>query len=384
MSTQRPGPLLRAAEDELLARVAWSRLAEPGDPRLAELVAAVGAGAALTALWERDVSWMAKYRARMATVHPVRDIESIQRLGGRVIIPSDMQWPPGCADLAVPPLCLWVRGPLDVDQLGVRSVSIVGARAASAYGEHIAAEFGYGMAAADYVVLSGLAFGIDAAVHRAALAGGLSAAVLAGGLERAYPAAHDRLLDHLCAEGMVCSEVPVGVAPTRSRFLLRNRLIAAMTSGTIVVEAAARSGALNTARTAADLGRPVGAAPGPVTAAASVGCHQLIRSGRAALITSAAEILDLVGRLGQDAAPEVPREGRITDQLAPVELQVLDALSQSRGRSLDRICAVAGVDPQAAHRALAQLAVLGFAQRTASGWRAQSKRGAPPGLADMN
>jgi DNA processing protein len=280
--------------------------------------------------------------------------------------------------------CLWVRGPLDVDQLGVRSVSIVGARAASAYGEHIAAEFGYGMAAADYVVLSGLAFGIDAAVHRAALAGGLSAAVLAGGLERAYPAAHDRLLDHLCAEGMVCSEVPVGVAPTRSRFLLRNRLIAAMTSGTIVVEAAARSGALNTARTAADLGRPVGAAPGPVTAAASVGCHQLIRSGRAALITSAAEILDLVGRLGQDAAPEVPREGRITDQLAPVELQVLDALSQSRWRSLDRICAVAGVDPQAAHQALARLAVLGLAERTASGWRAQSKRGAAPDQAGMN
>ncbi len=366
-----PGEQLLAAAiaDERLARAAWSRLAEPGDKRLAHLIASVGASTALVALLEREVPWMAKYLARIPQVNPGRDIESIHRLGGRLIIPGDSQWPPGCAALAAPPICLWAQGPLDVDQLSARSVAVVGARAASTYGEHMARELAYELAEREYVVVSGMAFGIDAAAHRAALLGGLSAAILAGGLDRAYPAAHDSLQRQLSEQGVVCSEVPVGVAPTRSRFLLRNRLIAAITGGTVVVEAALRSGALNTARTAGELGRPVAAVPGAATSMTSAGCHQLIRSGQATLVTSAAEVIDLIGQIGPDAA--VPPRGlpRASDALDQAQLQVMDTLGRARGRPLDRICADAGLSPQQAQSALGCLLALGLVERQAGGWR---------------
>jgi DNA processing protein len=248
-------------------------------------------------------------------------------------------------------------------------VAIVGSRAATAYGEHVTGELAAGAADRGFVVVSGLAYGIDGTAHRAALTAGSSAAVVAGGLDRAYPQGHDALMTALAREGAVVSEVPVGSAPTRSRFLQRNRLIAAIAGGTVVVEAALRSGALNTARTAAALGRPVGAVPGPVTSASSAGCHQLVRDGRAVLVTDAAEVVDLVGRLGDDGVDRPVGEPSPVDDLDPITLRVLDALPVRSGRAVDRLCAAAGLDVPTVQAALGRLGLLGLAERHGSGWR---------------
>jgi DNA processing protein len=172
-------------------------------------------------------------------------------------------------------------------------LAIVGARAATAYGTHVAAEIAADLASQDWAIISGAAYGIDAAAHGGALAvSGCTIAVLACGPDIAYPREHRRLLAAVAARGAVISEYPPGRRPDRMRFLTRNRIIAALAlGGTIVVEAAARSGTLTTARHASDLGRPLIAVPGPVTSASSAGCHALIREQRATLITSAGDII---------------------------------------------------------------------------------------------
>lgn len=357
-------------DDEVLARVAWSRLIEPGDHRATTLIAEVGAATALRALVERDVEWMRRFVPRLATLDPSRDLAGVQRLGGRVVLPTDAEWPSGLEQLAAPPPCLWVRGPAQLDEVVGRSVAVVGARAATAYGEHVAGDVSCGLGDRQFTVISGLAYGIDGAAHRGALAsGGVSVAVVAGGLDRAYPAGHDTLMARLAEGGAVVSEVPPGSAPTRGRFLQRNRLIAALATGTVVVEAALRSGSLNTARTAALLGRPVGAVPGPVTSPGSAGCHALVRDGAAVLVTDAEEIADLVGRMGADAASR--RSGPVlpADELDPLSARVLDALPVRTGRPIDRLCAAAGLDPGSVQAALGRLALLGLAERDGAGWR---------------
>ncbi len=356
-------------DDDLLARAAWSRLAEPGDVRVATLLDQVGAAEALRALVAREVPWMLNYRARLPEVDPTRDLRTLRSLGGRVVLPGSPEWPNGFARLSAPPPCLWVRGPVELDAVARRSVALVGARASSAYGEHVTGELACGVAERGFVVVSGLAYGIDAAAHRAALVSGTTVAVVAGGLDRAYPQGNDQLMTALARDGAVVSEVPPGSAPTRSRFLQRNRLIAAMAGGTVVVEAAMRSGALNTARTAAALGRPVGAVPGPVTSSTSSGCHELVRDGRAVLVTDAAEVVDLVGRLGEDAATPGAGPARASDDLDPVTLRVLDALPVRQGRPVDRLCVAAGLDPGSLQSALGRLALLGLAERHGNGWR---------------
>jgi len=362
-------------DDELLARVAWSRLIEPGDERATTLIAEVGPGEALRAVLERDVDWMQRFVPRLETLSPRRDLEGVRRFGGRVVLPSDVEWPPGFAALASPPPCLWVRGPALLDEVAERSVAVVGARAATAYGEHVAGDVSCGLGDRGFAVVSGLAYGIDGAAHRGALAsGGVSVGVVAGGLDRAYPAGHDALMSRLAERGAVVSEVPPGSAPTRGRFLQRNRLIAALACGTVVVEAALRSGSLNTARTAALLGRPVGAVPGPVTSASSAGCHALLRDGIAILVTDADEIAELVGRMGQDATTARSGPARATDDLDPVAARVLDALPVRAGRPIDRLCAVAGLDPGSVQAALGRLALLGLAERDGPGWRVVRSR----------
>lgn len=364
------GPSVRFdPDDDLLARAAWSRLAEPGDARVAALLDQVGAAAALRALLVRQVPWMLKYRARLTELDPQRELRTLASLGGRLVVPGSPEWPQAFDRLDAAPTCLWVRGPADLRAVATRSVAVVGARAASAYGEHVTGELACGLAERGFVVVSGMAYGIDAAAHRAALVSGTSVAVVAGGLDRAYPQGNDQLMSVLAREGAVVSEVPPGSAPTRSRFLQRNRLIAAMSGGTVVVEAALRSGALNTARSAAALGRPVGAVPGPVTSAASAGCHELVRDGRAVLVTDAAEVADLVGRLGDDSV--VPRVGpaAVTDDLDPVTRRVLDALPVRQGRPVERLCGAAGLDAATLQAAVGRLALLGLAERHATGWR---------------
>ncbi len=304
-------------DDERLARVALGRLGEPGDPRLTHLVAELGAvdlHAALSA--ERDVGGMlTDVAARLEAMDPSRDFAQARRLGIRYVIPADDEWPHQVDQLASaetiqdrggPPLGLWVKGPLRLCDM-TESVAVVGSRSATSYGADVAAELAAVTARAGLCVVSGAAFGIDQAAHRGALAvRGRSVAVLACGVDRAYPAAHKSLLDHLATEGAVVSELPPGCAPTRLRFLSRNRLIAALTRGTVVVEAAIRSGALNTANWATKLHRPLMGVPGPVTSAPSQGVHQLIRTGAATLVTTGAEVLELVGVAG-DHLVEPPR-----------------------------------------------------------------------------
>jgi DNA processing protein len=376
-------PLSFDRDDPLLARVAWSRLAEPGDARAARLVEAVGPCEALRAVVERtgspgglssdghDVtSWMARYLPRLSALDPVRDIAALRRLGGRVLAPRDDEWPTGVQDLSVPPIGLWGVGPASVARLKDSSVALVGARAATTYGEHVARDLGYGLAERGFAVVSGLAYGIDAASHRGALAAdGTSVAVVAGGLDRTYPRGNEALMRRLAADGAVVSEVPPGSTPSRSRFLQRNRLIAAIAGGTVVVEAAWRSGSLSTARVAAGLGRPVGAVPGPTTSMTSAGCHALVRSGAAVLVTDAAEVAELVGRLGDDLAPE--RTGRRTrfDDLDAVTLRVLDALPVRSGRPLAALCRTAGLDEATVRSALGRLHLRDLAERQGDGWR---------------
>lgn len=375
-------PLDFDIDDPLLARVAWSRLAEPGDPRAAALVAAVGPSDALRAVVERGVpaagdptrsdstAWMAKYVPRLADLDPARDLAAVHRLGGRVVGPQDDEWPAGLDDLEVPPLCVWVVGPARLQPLRDRSVALVGARAATTYGEHVARELGYGLVERGFAVVSGLAYGIDAAAHRGALAAdGASVAVVAGGVDRTYPRGNESLMRRLSEDGAVVSEVPPGSAPSRSRFLQRNRLIAALATGTVVVEAAWRSGSLSTARAADALGRPVGAVPGPTTSMTSAGCHALVRSGAAVLVTDAADVVDLVGRLGDDAVHEHVSPRTDVDDLDPVTLQVLDALPVRSGRSATALSRRAGLDEATVLSCLGRLDLLGLAEREGTGWR---------------
>ena len=289
---------------------------------------------------------------------------------------GDPEWPPGLADLGhAAPHCLWVVGQPLARALE-RSVAVVGARAATAYGQRVSAELGGGLAERRVAVVSGGAYGIDAAAHRGALAvGGVTIAVLAGGLDRLYPRGNAALLAEVARHGALVAEVPPGSVPSRSRFLQRNRLIAALTRGAVVVEAAWRSGALSTAAHAAALLRPVGVVPGPVTSAASAGCHRLLRETDAVCVTDAAEVVELVGELGADLAPvretppgpgagSAPPEG-----VTPSESRVFEALPLRGRASLAAITRTSGLAESDVRAALAFLELAGHVTRQAGGWR---------------
>ncbi len=295
---------------ERLARVALSRLAEPGDLRLSSLVAEIGAVELHRLLVEErgPDGLRTDVAARLAEVDPARELEGAERAGLRFVVPGDREWPSQLADLGgvAPlqerggvPVGLWVKGPLRLDTLE-HSVAVVGSRAATTYGEAVAGEIAAVASLAGVAVVSGAAFGIDVAAHRGALGmDGPTVAVLACGADRVYPGAHRALIDHIGATGAVVSEGPPGCAPHRVRFLARNRVIAALARGTVVVEAASRSGALNTANWAGRLNRVLMGVPGPVTSVSSAGVHEQIRAGAMTLVTSGADVLELVGHSGE-------------------------------------------------------------------------------------
>lgn len=361
-----PDPLL---SQERYARAAWSRIAEPSDVVAHRLISAVGPVAALEAVVQRSESALDRFRPRLAALDVVRDLEIAAKFDARLLVPGDPQWPAGVDDLAAPPYCLWVRGPADLAAVTSRSAAVVGARAATAYGETLAADLGAGLAERGFGVVSGAAFGIDAAAHRGVLAvEGSTVAVLAGGVERAYPAAHKNLIDRIAEQGAVVSEVAPGSSPTKSRFLQRNRLIATMTRGTVVVEAGLRSGSRHTAATASDHSRVVLACPGPVTSPASAGCHEMIRSGQAALVTDAADAAEALGRLGVDLAPARRGPDRVGDDLGPLDRRLFEALAH-RERGIERLAVVAGLAEHEVRAGLVRLHVRGLALRSGEGWR---------------
>ncbi|GAA2817753.1 DNA-processing protein DprA [Streptomyces showdoensis] len=376
---------MTAEERERLARAALTHVVEPGDEHAGRALRRHGAAGFLRLLRE-DGGPLADpfqgtgerrvdgWRRRARTAAPDRDLDLVARLGGRFLVPGDPEWPRQLDDLEdARPLGLWVRGPADLRGWALRSVAVVGARACTPYGAHTAATLAAGLAERGWVVVSGAAFGVDGAAHRGALGSdGATVAVLACGVDVPYPRGHARLIRRIAEQGLVLGELPPGAHPTRSRFVLRNRVIAALTRGTVVVEAEYRSGSLVTARAAARLGRHVMGIPGPVTSGLSAGVHELLR-GEATLVTDADEVEELVGAIGRLAparrGPVLPR-----DLLAPDTARVLEALPGRSPAALAEIAARAGTHPDHTLAKLYELHSLGFVERRQDDWQLTNRR----------
>jgi DNA processing protein len=377
------------APELLLARAYLSRVAEPPAPALTAFVEAFGAVEGAHRVRAGDVPDLVagETAARRTVDRAEADLAAAHTAGARLLVPEDRAWPAdaflactlsGVPALA-PPVALWVRGPGTAAELSDRAVAVVGARAATSYGMHLAGEFGAGLAAAGATVVSGAAIGIDGAAHRGALAAeGATVAVVACGVDRVYPASHATLLERMTASGLVVSEYPPGSVPARHRFLVRNRLIAALAGGTVVVEAAMRSGAQRTAADTEALGRLVMAVPGPVTSGPSAGCHQLIRDG-ALLVTSVDDVLEAVGRLGVDMVPEQTAPARRTDGLGRVAALVHDALPAYGARDTRWLARESGVPPDAIRAALTELERRGLARCRDGQWQLARAEGRASG-----
>jgi DNA processing protein len=258
---------------------------------------------------------------------------------------------------------------------------MVGSRAATAYGRHVTSELSYALSGRDFDVVSGGAFGIDAAAHQGALsADGQTILVSAGGLDRPYPPGNAALFDAVAEAGLLVSESPPGSAPQRHRFLTRNRLIAALSTGTVVVEAAARSGALSTAKHCLMLGRTLMAVPGPITSAMSAGCHVLLRredDERALLVSSVDDVLEAIGSAGEGlhrlARPDEPvavdeLRQRI-DRLDPSSRRVFDAVPVRRPAREDELARRSGLPVVDVIRSLPALRLAGLIESTEEGFR---------------
>jgi DNA processing protein len=360
-------------EAERLARAALARAAEPGDERVGAEVHEHGAVAVLEGLRSGALrpTGQTDYSARVRRADPARDLEAGARAGARFVCPLDDEWPCALDDLgAGAPWGLWVRGAGALADAVDRAVAVVGARAATAYGTEVASDLAAGLGDAGWTVVSGAAFGIDAAAHGGALAAaGPTVAVLPCGPDRAYPRAHEPLLSRVAGAGLLVGELPPGVPPNRPRFLVRNRLIAALSRGTVVVEAALRSGSLSTARHAARLHRQVMGVPGPVTSEMSGGVHELVRDDEARLVTGAADVLELVAPVGEHLVPRRHGETRPRDDLDPVAARVLEALPVRRPAAVARVAREAAVTGESALRALGLLDALGLAEHADGGWR---------------
>jgi DNA processing protein len=363
------------SDAERAARAALLRATEPGVSGVVRHVREVGPEQTLHDIRRgRPVgaSDAAGMLARLSTGDGEQDLEVAARLGMRLICPGDEEWPDTLDDLAAVDadcLGLWARGPLRLDAACRQSVAIVGTRAATEYGEHVALELSVGLAERGWAVVSGLAYGIDAAAHRGALAApGATVAVLACGADVAYPKGNRSLYERIVATGAVVSEHPPGAAPQRTRFLVRNRLIAALSAGTVVVEAAARSGARSTARHAGELFRHVMVVPGPVTSSLSAGCHQLLRDRPdSVLVTKVDEVIELIGPMGA-YAERVNGPVRRRDLLGPAVSRVLDAVPVMRAAPAERIARTAGMRLDAVVAALAALAAHDLVGESAEGW----------------
>lgn len=387
-------------ENERLARAALSRLMEPQDAAGLALVQVAGAldalgiatgelgyGPALeqeitgvlaehgsVTSWAGMAAALKRWAPRIPDLAPERDLATLERLGGRMIIPGDDLWPGQLGDLGIhEPICLWWRGVELELPPAAKSVALVGSRDSTSYGASVTGDLAYSLAQRGFTVVSGGAYGIDAHAHRAALAGGSgpvpTIAVMAGGVDRFYPSGNEDLLRAVANQGAVLAEVPPGSAPTRYRFLQRNRIIAALASVTVVVEARWRSGALNTAHHAESLGRAVGAVPGSVHSANSAGCHRLLREGGAVCVTDAAEIAELASPSGE-SLPDV-RAGRSADHdgLTLEDLILLDALPLRSASSVEKLSSVAGLGVESVRAGLGRLNLLGLAESGSGGWK---------------
>ena len=362
--------------DGLLDRVFLTRVIEPGDEVAGRWVREFGVDevarrlrAGAEALPGVSHKRWAGLLARAGRAQPRLDLAAARECGVRFVGPGDAEWPGQLHDLGdARPLGLWVRGLPNLRMWALRSVAVVGARACTEYGAHMAATLAAGLAERGWVVVSGGAYGIDGAAHRGALgAGGATVAVLACGVDRPYPRGHAQLITRIAEQGLVVGELPPGEHPTPSRFVLRNRVIAALTRGTVVVEAAYRSGSLVTARVAQRMGRHTMGVPGPATSGRSAGVHELLRQD-AVLVTDAAEVVELVGDMGELApdrrGPVLPR-----DLLDAAARRVLAALPGRGAATADEIARGAQTTPDDAIARLYELRALGYVERHGDGWK---------------
>ena len=372
---------------DAVTRRAWaylSRVAEPPNPELAQLVCKVGAVEAADLVRRRDRNLDDRLKRSTQARHELdcaeSDLDILDRMAGRLVTVDDDEYP-GLAFTALrhvtvddkrpqahAPLVLWTVGPVSMIDVAERSAALVGTRAASAYGEYVAGDLAVGLVERDVAVVSGGAYGIDGAAHRATLAAdGVTVAVLACGIDVPYPSGHSALFHRISRSGLLVSEYPPGTRPTRRQFLSRNRLVAALGRATVVVEAGVRSGAANTAAWADAMGRMVGAVPGPITSASSVGCHALI-DGDAKVITRAADIVELIGRMGE-FAPELERPVSELDALSAAELAVYEALPRRGSRTVDEIAVAAGLPVSDVLGPLTMLDVRGLVTQVDGCWK---------------
>ncbi|UEJ83731.1 DNA-processing protein DprA [Brachybacterium halotolerans subsp. kimchii] len=387
-----------ASSADRMARITWSLLAEPSDDVAHSTCTVHGVREGLEILARGDLdavehalrilpvhdptapraqrmdrraaaaAGLSRWKEREGRIDARSVLDRAAGQGMRVIVPGDAQWPAGLDDLGpAAPFCLWAHGPGDPARLAdERAIAMVGSRASTPYGEDCASSMAAQLAAEGSTVLSGGAYGIDAAAHRGALAaGGPTIAVLAGGLDRLYPRGNDQLLRAIRERHVLLSEAPPGTAPTRWRFLARNRLIAALARIVVVVEAAWRSGALSTARHAGAIEPPrtVAALPGPVTSAASAGCHRLVRDGQAVLVTEAQEIRELLPHSAPAGDSSFAQQDEL-DLLDPADRHVLDAVPPRSRITIDRLASEVGRRESEVMAALGRLDALGHVRIT--------------------
>ena len=346
---------------------------EPADARVGRLVESVGEAEASDVLRESN-----QVIATRINATNVDEVESrCERLGIRIVVRDDPEWPRQLDDLGhARPFALWVQGAAHLRLACVRSAAIVGARAATAYGLAVARDWSAELANEHITIVSGAAFGIDAAAHRGALAvDGLTIAVLASGADVIYPRAHEQLIARIADEGLVISESPLGEPARRQRFLTRNRVIAALTQATVVVEAALRSGTTATANSAARLNRHVLAVPGPVTSMMSAGCHHLVREGGAILAGASADVLECLLPADQALALSVKRSRETreavavaADSLTAAQARVRDLLPASGVMTVDDLRLASGLGVPTLLSALGALSSGGYVQAQGSGW----------------
>jgi DNA processing protein len=378
------------SDGERFARTALGCVADPGDPVLGALLRCRTPAEVLAAIWDGQLPAagdepasaipglpraLERWAARLGAVPTDSKIAAWHQAGIRVICPGDPEWPTQLDSLAAArPVLLWVQGDADLRYACLSSVSVVGSRAATGYGSHVCTEMTAALAEGGWTVVSGGAYGIDSCAHRAAVAAGRrTVAVLASGLSYGYPRGNRQLFTAITRDGALVSEWPPDRAPNRPGFLIRNRLIAALSRGTVVVEAALRSGALSTANHANGLCRPLMAVPGPVTSALSAGCHEIIRELNAILVTSAQDVIQVISPAGDGLGEPRQQHAVPRDALDPESTAVLEALPARGGCGTAEIAVVAGVSLDTALRCLGLLAAAGFIERSEAGWRLRRK-----------
>lgn len=374
---------------ELFSALAWSVICEPGDGFAGQLIDTFGHAGALGFELNRisannyaskfamaGSDWLEmqsfgrfeqtlkdsreRWGSRISIRAVTEAIIAAHGCGASFINERSPHWPQGLNDLEKhQPRGLWLVGKPEL--LVRKSISFVGSRMASSYGELATAELIGPLVNRGFSVVSGGAYGVDSMAHRAALAmDGATVAVMAGGLDRLYPSGNAALFQQIRQFGCLVSEMPPGSAPTKWRFLQRNRLIAALGLGTVVVEANPKSGAVSTANRALELGRPLGAVPGPINSPGSDGCHRLIRESGAELITHADDILELIGHNSSWADEPLPGLGAL-------ETRVNDVIGHS-GAGLEQICREGGLTKSEAQIGLSGLLLAGLVEQDSVGW----------------